>query len=116
MIIDSAVRSVLHTVLGLLVEGHYDTLATMTQQKNLTAEEMRQAIDDYGRTLVEPPDDELPPGVEVIVKGTAFPRQTFVMMPLYSLEEGMSDLSVELTLTEVAPDLWHTVIDNIRVM
>src|SRR5256885_9347003 len=51
----------LHAVLGLLVDGEYETLAMMTQGKRLSATELRDAVESYGRTLIHPPEGEFPP-------------------------------------------------------
>ena len=37
-------------------------------------------------------------------------------MPLMTAEEGRSDLTVELTLTEVEPRFWFVEIENIHVL
>ncbi|MFD0746734.1 hypothetical protein ACFQ1L_36410 [Phytohabitans flavus] len=41
----------LNIVLGLLVDGEYPALESMTKSKNLAAVEMRAAVETYGRTL-----------------------------------------------------------------
>jgi hypothetical protein len=111
-----AVETALRTVLGLLVDGEYEVLDAMTNGKALSAAEMREAVESYGRTLVLPPDGNLPADLDVFEVAGSLPRRLAVVMPLTTKEEGRSDLSVELTLTEAMPGLWVTEIDNIRVM
>jgi hypothetical protein len=54
-------------------------------------------ITDYGRQLVLPPDEAF--GVmDVVEVRNAKPRRWSVTMPLWTREEGRSDLSLELTL------------------
>lgn len=113
---DPAIEAALHGVLGLLVSGEYEVLEAMTKGRHLSADEMREAVETYGRTLVQPPEGELPPDVDVFGVEDEYPRRLAVVMPLMTKEEGRSDLSVELTLTEVAPSLWLTEIDNIHVL
>ncbi|BCB74473.1 hypothetical protein Pflav_008830 [Phytohabitans flavus] len=57
----------------------------------------------------------MPAGVDVIeLEGS--PRRLFVVLPLMTEEEGVSDLSVEMMFTEVAPHLWLIAIENIHVL
>jgi len=58
---------------------------------------MANAVSDYGRKLVLPPDDafQLMNLVEV---GNAQPRKWSITMPLWTREEGRSDLSISVTL------------------
>ena len=112
---DELIRQDILTVLRLLVEQNYDVVAAMTKNTRLTEAEIQSAIEEYGRTLVMPPGDELPPDTE-LHEVSAAPRTVFAAMSLWTLEEGRSDLGLELLLTEVAPGLWTTQIDNVRVM
>jgi hypothetical protein len=43
-------------------------------------------------------------------------RRVAAVMSLWTIEEGRSDLTLELLLTEVAPGLWSVQIDNVHVM
>jgi hypothetical protein len=87
----------------------------MTSGRRLSAADIRDAVKSYGRTLVRPPDD-LPDDLELTeVRGDG-PRRVAATMSLYTAEEGRSDLSLELQLTEVAPRLWTVQIDNIHVL
>ncbi|MCW6005678.1 hypothetical protein K1W54_13980 [Micromonospora sp. CPCC 205371] len=116
MISEPTVQAALHAVLGLLVDGEYETLEAMTQGKHLSATEMREAIESYGRTLIQPPAGELPPDTDVFLVEGSSPRRLVAVMPLMTKEEGVSDLTVEMTLNELAPRIWLTEIDNIHVM
>jgi hypothetical protein len=116
VILEPAVEAALRTVLGLLVDGEYEVLAAMTKGRNLSAAEMRDAVESYGRTLVLPPGGKLPADLDVFEVNGSFPRRLAAVMSLTTLEEGRSDLSVELTLNEVAPGFWFTELDNIHVM
>jgi hypothetical protein len=43
---------------GLLVQGAYDVLATMSSGRHLSAGELRRAVEALGRPIVETPDSE----------------------------------------------------------
>ncbi len=116
MTLTTEVETELNIVLGLLVDGEYTVLEAMTKGKQLTAAEMREAVESYGRTLVRPPNGALPPDVDVFPIQGAGPRRLFAVMPLMTAEEGRSDLTVELILVEAAPQLWSIEIQNIHVL
>jgi hypothetical protein len=113
---DSTLYTAIRTTLGLLVNGEYETLATMTSGKRLSAAEIRDAVKSYGRTLVLPPHDDLSDDLELIEVQGGGPRRVAATMSLYTAEEGRSDLSLELLLTEVASRLWTVQIDNVHVL
>ncbi len=84
-------------VIELLAGGKYSELEALTKGVRLTAEEIAKAIVDYGRHLVVPPENafELMDVVEVRTTGMA---RWSITMPLWTREEGRSDLSLEVTL------------------
>jgi hypothetical protein len=86
-------------VIALLVAGKYAELETLTQGIRLKAKEVATTVADYGRKLIPPPDDGFRLMNVVEVKN-ARPRQWSIAMPLWTQEEGRSDLTVELTLIE----------------
>lgn len=84
-------------VIEHLVAGKYAELETLTAGQRLTAHEIAKAISDYGRKLVSPPDDAF--GLmDVVEVRNAQPPQWSVTMPLWTREEGRSDLSIGVTL------------------
>lgn len=103
------------TIIALLVGKEYESLAAMTQHERLTAEEIKDAVESYGRTLTMPPGG-LPDDLDFIEIDGAEPRRVAAVMSLWTVEEGQSDLSLEATFTEISPRLWLGQIDNIHVM
>ena len=82
-----------------LVHGDYDVLEAMTRGRHLSEEELRRAVADYGRRLVEVPEGEWEyldwrrvPGAE--------PPTYDVSVPMWT-EQGECDLTLELRLVEV---------------
>jgi hypothetical protein len=101
-------------IVRALAEGAYDVVAAVTQQIRLTEDEIREAIVSYGRTLTVPPGD-VPPDMRVnLIEGT--PRRIVATMSLWTVEEGQSDLSLEMQMVEVAPGMWLSEIHNIHVL
>lgn len=108
-------RSSVGTIVSLLVDGEYETLAAMTCNERYTASDLEEAVTTYGRNLVEPPDG-IPPDLDFVEIDGASPRQVAAVLSLWTAQEGQSDLSMELTFTEVASGLWQSRIDTIHVM
>ncbi len=81
----------------------------------MSAGEIDEAISEYGRTLVRPEAAEWWPLVE-ITPVTAERGKLHVAAPLWTAEEGRSDLTVELWLTEFAPELYRPTLLKIHVL
>ena len=105
---------VVRTFVNLLVEGKYSTVERLTSGDRLSAAQIESAIATYGDQLVYPPNsvyDDLD-----VVKVTGSDPLTWnVRFPLWTLNEGRSDLEIRLTLCEVAHRLYSTQLDDILV-
>lgn len=104
----------LRIAVGLLVEPSHDTLERMTQGKHLTAAMMTAALQAYGRTFVRPPAEAYTDidAHQCLRDGK---RVLAVDFPLWTVEEGRSDLGVRLTLVEVIPGVYGVELDGILV-
>ena len=92
-------REPIAQVLSLLVKKEYEQLSRLTHGKRLSSQEMAQVVANYGRTLVEPPDDVFNFSDAVQVRG-AEPTRWSISIPVWTVEEGRSDLSIELTVID----------------
>ena len=86
-------------IVSLLVAGRYADVEQQTHGIRLTANEMVKAVTDYGRKLVQPPQDGFRL-MNVVETKNAQPKRWSIAMPLWTEEEGRSDLTVEMTLAE----------------
>jgi hypothetical protein len=100
---------------GLLVNGEYETLERMTQGLRIPAEAMARAINQYGRTLKMPPPEAYADLAHVYEREREGRRVYFVEFPLWTLEEGESDLELALALVEAGDGLYGVEINDIRV-
>jgi hypothetical protein len=101
-------------VIEHLVTGSFADLETLTRGQRLSAQEMAKAISDYGRKLVLPPDDAF--GLmDVVEVRNAQPPRWSVTMPLWTREEGRSDLSIGVTLVSDA-ESFRIELDDIHVL
>lgn len=99
----------------MLVDRDYEGLERLTNSMRLTAEEIAQAVEDYGATLVMPPPtvfNEL----DVVEVENVKPRTWSVRHDLWAAGEGKSDLSLELTVRESEDDGYVVELDGIHVL
>lgn len=81
-----------------IVRGDYTSIAASGRIGRLTADELRRAIAEYGRTLVSLPTG----GIDAadVYPSTSNPSEVSVDLPLWTAEEGRSDLTLSLTVVE----------------
>jgi hypothetical protein len=108
------IREIVRDVISQLVAGNYDALEQRTGGTRLSAEEMREAVAEYGRQLRMPPTEALEDMVIVDITAPG-PAAWSVVSDLWTEEEGRSDLSLELTLREEKHGITIE-IDNIHVL
>lgn len=97
-----------------LANRRYKDLEVLTNAVRLTADEMASAIFEYGRTVIEPPNNAFE-SISMIEINDTNPPKWSVVMPLWTVEEGRSDLSIELTIWSNSGRL-KIEIDNIHVL
>lgn len=81
-----------------LSHGEYDALLSHVTSL-LSAEDLHRTIQEYGRTLASPPDGIYDSLDAVAVKSARVPTWS-VWVPLWTKEEGRSDLTLEMTIIE----------------
>src|SRR5205814_2086152 len=101
-------------IIELLVAGRYQEVAQITHEQRLDAQSIQRAIRDYGRQLEMPPEKEFDRLDVIKVENTEPPRFS-VRIPLWTAEEGRSDLTLELTLIKSNNDCMVEV-DDIHVL
>jgi len=97
--ITESVLTAVRTIVGLLVDGSYDVIEAMTRSRRLSSEDLRGAVEGFGRTLAPIPTDALEHLDVVQIEGADHPT-LHVVVDLWT-EEGKSDLSLELRLTDL---------------
>lgn len=97
-----------------LSTGNFEEALRNAPRSRVNAEQLRNAVLEYGRTLIPIPADsyEL---IDYIAYLGSNPIQWSVVVPLFTKEEGRSDLSLELSLIEQATGGYQIQIDNIHV-
>ena len=86
-------------VLALLAARNYEGIKALNRTSRLSADDIRTTVERYPCTLVEPPNTP-PPEMQVIEVSSPGPRRWRVDVPVWTREEGASDLYAIMTLTD----------------
>jgi hypothetical protein len=102
-------------LVDLFVRGEYETIETMTRGRRLQAFEIAQAIEGYGGRLELPPQTEYH-RIDAVPVTSARQPAFHVVFPLWTEEEGRSDLSIELLLTQIDGSIYDVELLDIHVL
>lgn len=102
-------------LVALMSAGDFDEVLRRAPDSRVNAAQLRKAVNDYGRILVPLPAEgyELIDYVEVL--GSS-PLQWSVVVPLFTQEEGRSDLSLEMSIFGQANGGYNVEVDDIHVL
>lgn len=109
---DPNVKIAIGRLVADLVAGNYGQVVHDGRSGRLSEGEIRRAISDYGKTLTLTPSEAWR-HLEVIER-VGNPRLLAVDIPLWTLEEGRSDLILSVTIA-TSSDPATIEIDDIRV-
>lgn len=113
--IDPRVKATVVQLLHWLVAGDYAAIERLTLGVRLPASLLRQAVADYGRTLVMPPASAFDQLDAIEIDGSN-PKAWSIRVDLWTVEEGRSDLSLECTLIDQPGELLVAEVDNLHVL
>ena len=99
----------------LLVNGKYEGVEALTGGRRLTGAQIESAIKTYGRTLVLPPGGRFAARSVVDIQQTE-PQRWSVYVDLWTAEEGRSDLTLELTVSDSSEPLYGVEIDDLHTL
>ena len=102
-------------IVNLIVNCNYDEIVRLTNGVRLQSEHIKDAINEYGKTIISPPDNAYE-DLDIIEIENVSPQKWSVRFDLWTKEEGRSDLSIELTLINTNEDLLNIEFDNIHVL
>ena len=107
-------RSIVGRIIEQLVRGDYERAIDQSKNARLTSEQLARVIREYGRKLVEPPSTAYNNLDAVAVNGASVPTWS-VRVPLWTEEEGRSDLTLELTIA-LGPGEPSVELDDLHVL
>src|SRR6476620_3780830 len=110
----SALEDIVFDLLDEIALKRYDALVSRCAASRLSAGDIERVVIDYGRTVVRPPRADYTGLSTVRLSGASSPTWS-VAAPLWTSEEGRSDLTLELTisLTEAGMDVQ---LDDLHVL
>ena len=91
------IKLIVGQILSWLAVGDFAKLVELTKGVRMSDDEIKRAIRDYGKTICTPPKRAFDLMDVVAIRNAAIP-QFSVRMPLWTEEEGRSDLTLELTI------------------
>ncbi len=103
------------TVTEYLVQEDYEALEKLSGGNSLSRADIIDAVSDYDAKIISIPEkgyEEL----DVIEVTNSDPTEWSVYVPIYTEEEGRSDLTLELSLTDTGSELYNIEIDNLHVL
>jgi hypothetical protein len=102
-------------IMTMLAKRDYHALQSHTRGVRLSAEQIESAIRQYGRTIAPYPDSAAPQldGIQIALAST--PTWS-VRAPVFTVEEGRSDLTLELTVRDRPDGGCEVEIDGIHVL
>ena len=106
------IEQTIKEIYTLLCDKKYEELASLTNHTRLSSDEIKNSILDYGRQLIQYPKNI---EFDVIEVTNSNPKEFSIWAPIYTQEEGLSDLSVELTLIEESDMKYKVKLYNIHV-
>ena len=96
----------------LLAGRKYAEMELMSGGRRLNADQLAQAVRDYGCSVTGPPKD-----LQIdVLRVEARPDTWSVYLPIFTAEEGKSDLTLEVTMTNTGEPLCSVEIDNLHVL
>jgi len=99
----------------LLASGDYDALLRKAPRSRVDAKQLASAVKDYGRQIMP-----LPPAnyqlIDCIPVRGSKPQAWSVVVPLFTREEGRSDLTLELTISQSQTGRLVAQIDGMHVL
>lgn len=113
--LDSRVVELMRQVIAWLVGGNFLAIEVRSNGVRLSAQMIRQAIEEYGRTPVMPPESAFSAIDAIQVANTDRPTWS-IRFDVWTKEEGRSDLSLECTIVEGNDGILELEVDNIHVL
>lgn len=109
-------RTVYKTI-ELLMTSQYDDLKTFCNGKILPVEDMKREINDWPYKFIMPPSDRLDDVIYGLIERIeTAPHRWAVDANLWTEEEGISDLTLQLILTDTDDEYYDVQIQDMDVL
>jgi hypothetical protein len=114
--IDSAkLRATVSALTDRLARRDYDGFCGLARTSRIAASDVGRVVREYGRSLTPLPIAPFQ-SVDVVPISGSDPQRWSVVVPLWSQEEGRSDLSLELTVEDSPAETYPIEVDDLHVL
>ena len=108
-------RSTISVLSELLAQRDYERFCGYAHSSRLTPGDVSRVIREYRRSVIPLPDAAYRK-VDVVPVSGSKPQQWNVIVPLWTKEEGRSDLSLDITLQDSAGKTYAVDINDLHVL
>lgn len=112
---ESKLHKTIKLVTDLLAQMKYGDLAILSKGTRLSAGEIQILVTEYGRKIVPLPPEGFARLDIVAINGTD-PQRWSLHVPIFTVEEGQSDLTLQLTLIDSSNEHYAIAIDDLHVL
>jgi hypothetical protein len=98
-----------------LAQLDYDGFCQLARASRLSALDIERSIQQYGRSVCQLPQCALN-GIKWAPISGSEPQKWHVVVPLWTKQEGRSDLTLELTLVDSPKEFYEIEIDDLHVL
>jgi hypothetical protein len=109
------IEAAIRVIIDLLVRGECATIERLTRGRRLSGRQLEAAVAEYGRHLV-PVGEGWWETVTVTPIDVGDHGAFHVAAPLWTREEGRSDLTLEVRLDEFAPRAYESEVLDLHVL
>lgn len=112
-------RKMAHTVyrtIELLMTGDYDALIAFCHGNALPIDDMRRELYDWPHKFIMPPSNRIEDLIYGLIELKGTPHRWAVDANLWTEEEGISDLMLELILTDSKDEYYDVQIQDMDVL
>jgi hypothetical protein len=102
-------------IVDALAKGEYERVIKMAPTSKVNAAELHAAVKEYGRSVLPLLEHEWNRIEYMEITGSR-PQSWFAVVPVFTVEEGLSDLSLELTLTAAESGQYAAEINGLHVL
>jgi hypothetical protein len=111
----SKLRQTVERLTECLARGDYTGFCGLARLSRVSPQEVDTAIREYGHTILPLPADA--DGLlDVVALRDCIPPRWSVVVPLWTEQEGRSDLSLEITVEDVAGRDYAVEIEDLHVL
>lgn len=98
-----------------IVDRKFEALFRIAPESRVKITDFRNALSDYGGTVVMPPEP-IETLLNVIEVRNSKPVSWSIQLPMWTREEGRSDLTLEMQFTESKSEFYEVEIDDLHVL